>query len=400
VTLSVGRADGAADRESVYRFRYRVYVEELGLSPPGADPATRTLRDPLDDVAVSFFLREGGDVVGSLRVVLLDQVPDPAPLVEKFRLGPAIEEFGAPAIATTSRFMLDPRLRHGTAVFRLMEAAFEGFPEREVRLNYGDCSPHMVPLYEHLGYRRYTRAYEDTAFGFKVPIVMLVGDRARFERVRSPLGRLAARRPDDVAARAWFERTYPEYVDLASASVLPEGVFFDLLASRVAVDPLHGLQPLRGLDRVEAERLLSEATTVQAARGQRIVRQGERGDALYVLLSGVAEVVLDEDPDVPVAVLGAGDPVGEIGFLTEDPRTANVVARAPCEVLVLSGGFFQRFIAKEPAIAAKVLLNLSRVLAGRLTLTTRRGHSAPAPTAGAGEATEPRDGPGPARTAP
>jgi CRP-like cAMP-binding protein len=337
------------------------------------------LRDALDDVGVSFFLKDGGEVVGSLRVVLLERVKDPAPLVEKFRLGPAIEAFGVPAICTTSRFMLDPRLRHGTAVFRLMAAAYEGFPELEVRLNYGDCSPHMVPLYEHLGYRRYTRAYNDTAYGFKVPIVMLLRDKARFERVRSPLARLAAGRPDDAEARAWFERTYPEYVDLASASVLPEGVFFDLLASRVAVDPLHGLRPLVGLDRGEAQRLLSEATTVQAAPGDRIVRQGERGDALYVLLSGVAEVVLDEDPDVPVAVLGAGDPFGEIGFLTEDPRTANVVARSPCEVLVLSGSFFHRFIAKEPAVAAKVLLNLARVLAGRLTSATRRGHGAPEP---------------------
>jgi len=73
-------------------------------------------------------------------------------------------------------------------------------------------------------------------------------------------------------------------------------------------------------------------------------------------------------------LVGAGDPFGEIGFLTDEPRTANVVARSPCEVLVLSGAFFQRFIAKDPAVAAKVLLNLSKVLAGRLTLTTRRRH--------------------------
>lgn len=379
MSLSVGRALTAEEREDVYRFRYRVYVEELGLSPPGADATRRTLNDPLDDVAVSFFLKDGGEIVGSLRVVTLDEVPDPSALVHKFGLEPAIEAFGMSAIGTTSRFMLDPRLRHGTAVFRLMEAAFEGFPGKDVRLNYGDCSPHMVPLYEHLGYRRYTRAYNDTAYGFKVPILMLVRDRVRFERVRSPLGRLAARRPDDAEARAWFERTYPDYVGLESASVLPEGVFYDLLSSRVSVDPLHALRPLHGLDRAEAELLLADATTVKAAPGDRIVRQGERGDALYVLLSGIAEVSLDEAPETPVAVLGAGDPFGEIGFLTDEPRTANVVARAPCEVLVLSGSFFQRFIAKEPAVAAKVLLNLSRVLASRLTLTTRRRHGEPRP---------------------
>ena len=86
---------------------------------------------------------------------------------------------------------------------------------------------------------------------------------------------------------------------------------------------------------------------------------------------------LDEAPDSPVAVLGAGDPFGEIGFLTSEPRTANVVARAPCEVLVLSGEFLQRFVTQEPAIAAKALLNLSRVLASRLALTTRRAAAKP-----------------------
>jgi CRP-like cAMP-binding protein len=378
VTVSAAIARTEEERERVYRFRYRVYVDELGLSPPEADHAGRRLRDALDDVGVSLALVDGDEVVGSLRVVRLSDVRDPSPLVAKFGLEPALRAFGPTSVCTTSRFMLDPRLRHGTAVFRLMQLAFESLPD--ARLNYGDCSPHLVPFYEHLGYRRYTRAYNDTAYGFKVPILMLIGDRQRLERVRSPIARLAAARPDDAEARAWFERTYPDYVRLDSAPFLSEGVFFDLLASRVATDPIHALRPLRGLERAEAERFLAQATTVRAEPGDRILRQGERGDALYVLLSGVAEVWLDEEPRAPVAVLGAGDPFGEIGFLTSEPRTANVVARSACEVLVLSGEFLGRFLRKEPAIAAKVLLELSRVLAGRLATTTRRA-LAPAGTA-------------------
>lgn len=370
MSLTVAAATSAEDRERVYQFRYRVYVEELGLTPPDADPVRRRLCDSLDEVATSFALFDEHEVVGSLRVIRVADVADPTPLVRKLRLEPAIEAFGADSLFTTSRFMLDPRLRHGTAVFRLMQAAFEAF--QDARLNYGDCSPHMVPFYEHLGYRRYTRAYNDTAYGFKVPILMLVGDRSRFEKVRSPLARLAALRPDDTEARAWFERTYPAYLGLESASLLPEGEFFDLLASRVVTDPLHGLRPLHGLDRHEADHFLAEASTIQASPGDRIVRQGERGDSLFILLSGVAEVTLDGAPDAPVAILGAGDPFGEIGFITSATRTANVVARAPCEVLVLSGDFLQRFIAKEPSIAAKVLFNLARVLSERLVMTTRR----------------------------
>ncbi len=100
--------------------------------------------------------------------------------------------------------------------------------------DFGDCSPHLLPFYEHLGYRRYTAAFNDTAYGFKVPILMLLGDRKRFEQVRTPLARIATEYPDDAEARAWFERTYPGYLKAETATLLEEGAFMDLLANRVA----------------------------------------------------------------------------------------------------------------------------------------------------------------------
>ena len=377
MTIAVQKARTDDERQEIYRFRYRVYVEEMGLDPPDADRAMKRLRDPLDLSSDLYALHDGDAVVGSLRVTHFPDAADPAALVARYDMGPALLDLPREAICVTSRFMLDPKFRHGTAIFRLMEAAWKDVSRRGIRLAYGDCSPHLVPFYEHLGFRRYTRAYSDTAYGFKVPILMVVRDVLRFERVRSPLARVVLDREDDLDARAWFSRSYPDYLGMESAAFMAEGVFFDLLADRVAKDPLHGISPLRGMDRAEADLFLAEASTIRAAPGDRIVRQGERGDTLFVLLSGVAEVILDEHEDVPVAVLGAGDPFGEIGFLTSEPRTANVVARAPCEVLVLSGEFLQRFIARQPAIAAKALLNLSRVLASRLALTTRRALAKP-----------------------
>ena len=197
-------------------------------------------------------------------------------LIEKFQMESAIAELGSSAICTTSRFMLDPQRRHGRAILQLMEAAYLGAGVRGVRLNYGDCSPHLVPFYEHLGYRRYARAYNDTSYGFKVPILMLTGDRVGLERLRSPLARVAARFPDDPEARAWFERYYPEYLSVESAVFLPDGAFFDILSDRVSNDPLRSVTLLRDLDRDEAERFTARATIVQASPGDRIIRQGER----------------------------------------------------------------------------------------------------------------------------
>lgn len=370
--VTVVAADAPADLEKVFAFRYQVYVGELGLSPPAADHERRRLADALDPVSVNYALLDDDEVVGSLRMTFLADMPDPAPLVEKFAMTPAIEAMGRDAICTTSRFIVHPRLRHGRSLYRLMERPYVDAMVRGIRLNYGDCSPHLLPFYEHLGYRRYTQAYNDTAYGFKVLILMLGRDRERFRQVRSPLAHVAERYPDDEEARAWFAKTYPEYLDIESAAFLPGGVFFDMLRERVARDPLYSLGLLHGLDRAEADRFLAQATLVRARAGDRIVREGEPGDTLYVLLSGLADVVLDEAPSRPLAVLGAGDTFGEVGFLTAKPRTASVVARAPCELVVLSGDFLRRFIAREPAAAAKILLNLAQVLAARLAVSTRQ----------------------------
>lgn len=369
--MTVGTAHTEAEREQVYAFRYQVYVGELGLSPPTTDHGSKRLRDPLDDVSVSHYLLEDDEVVGSLRVTYLADVPDPSRLEEKFRMEPAIAAMGRAAICTTSRFIIHPRLRMSLAIYRLIEYAYEEGQRRGIRLNYGDCSPHLLPFYEHLGYRRYTDAYNDTAYGFKVLILMLGGDHQRFARLNSPLLRVVSRFPDDAEARAWFERTYPRYLGIESAAFLPEGVFFDMLHDRVASDPLHSIGLLHGLDRAEAERFVGRATLVRANVGDRIVVEGEPGDTLFVILSGLAEVALEHGAKGPVAVLGAGDTFGEMSFLTAKPRSATVVARAPCELIVLSGEFLRHFIEREPATAAKILLNLSRGLASRLAVTTR-----------------------------
>jgi CRP-like cAMP-binding protein len=364
VGLKVVPALDEAAKARIFEFRYRVYVEELGIDTPEADHDRRWLRDPQDDYSVSWALLRDAEVVGMIRSTLLSEVPDPAPLIEKFGLEPALKEFSPSEIGATSRFMLDPRLRGGLALLRLMRTPYELGMARGVRLNYGDCSPQLVPFYEHLGFRRCGRSFNDAAYGFKVPILMLTGDRVQFEQVRSPVARWAKQYPHDAAARSWFERTHPDAVSSVSAALLPEGEFLDLLAIRLAGDPVHALGLLHGLDHDEAERFLAHASLVKIEPGNRILRQDEAGDTAFVLVSGVAEVLKDGRP---LRLLGPGDPFGEIALLTGGRRSADVVAQTVCEAVVLSNGILTDFVERDPSVAAKVLLNLSRVLAQRLT---------------------------------
>jgi len=369
MALTVRRADTPGEREAIFRFRYRVYVEELSMTED-ADHTGKRLLDDYDEYAVSHAVFDDDKIMGSLRVIHPADMPDPKSLIAKFQMDAAIEAMGLGGICTTSRFILDPSLRHGKIIFRLMQSAYREAAARGALLNYGDCSPHLLPFYEHLGYRRYTEGYNDTAYGFKVPILMLMGDQEYFEKVRSPLRRLANEAPDNARGRNWFTSNYPDYLNLESAAFLEDDVFFDLLSERVSGDPLHKVILLDGLSREEAQKFLSSATMIELASGDLIMRQGDRDDTLYVLLSGLAEVFSDGSSGPPLYILGPGDTFGEIGFLTAVPRTASVVARKDSRALLLSAEFMERFIGQEPAIGAKVMLNLAREIAGRLAVAT------------------------------
>ena len=136
---------------------------------------------------------------------------------------PAFGAFGLDAICTTSRFMLDPRIRNGRLIYPLMKAVYDHARNRGIRLNYGDCSPHHLPFYQHLGFRIYERGFDDPAYGYKLPLLMLMGDRQEFRRRRTPLARAARDYPDDHEALQWFNATYAGAKPAATGAQLGSG---------------------------------------------------------------------------------------------------------------------------------------------------------------------------------
>ena len=76
---------------------------------------------------------------------------------------------------------------------------------------------------------------------------------------------------------------------------------------------------------------------------ERIVRAGDRGDAVYFIASGAVEVVFP-DRRIP---LGSGDVFGEMALLTGMRRQADVVASTYCRLLVLREAAFDRFMQEN-----------------------------------------------------
>jgi CRP-like cAMP-binding protein len=93
-----------------------------------------------------------------------------------------------------------------------------------------------------------------------------------------------------------------------------------------------------------------ERRTVPA--GTVLVRQGDAGDAFFLLLSGSATAVRD---GATVADFGPGDWFGELALLDPAPRAATVTATVPTEVAVLGMRMFKVLLRELPAVSGALL---------------------------------------------
>jgi cAMP-dependent protein kinase regulator len=105
---------------------------------------------------------------------------------------------------------------------------------------------------------------------------------------------------------------------------------------------LRELAPFRRLTSTDLGTLLEHGEWVVAPAGDVLVRQGDMGDAFYVVASGRAEVVQD---GASLADLGPGEFFGEIALLEDVPRTASVVAKTPLRVFRLDRDGFDGLVA-------------------------------------------------------
>jgi CRP-like cAMP-binding protein len=124
------------------------------------------------------------------------------------------------------------------------------------------------------------------------------------------------------------------------------------------------LHAFSGFDHAETQACLSRSNIIECARGDRVLKEGGSSRNLFFVLDGVLEV---RHRDRLINVLGRGDVFGDIAFLLELPRQSDVYAATPdVRILSLSEGTLRELMAEEPALAAKLLLNISRMLCGRL----------------------------------
>jgi CRP-like cAMP-binding protein len=122
---------------------------------------------------------------------------------------------------------------------------------------------------------------------------------------------------------------------------------------------LHSIPIFGRFDRKHLERLGMLTEEVDVPAGKVLIRQGELGDDLMILVKGLVAVERDGEK---VNKLGPGEFFGEIALIERGPRTATVIAETPCRLLVLNHRSFHALMEEFPEVAAQVLLTLAHRL--------------------------------------
>jgi GNAT superfamily N-acetyltransferase len=359
MAVSVGRAETEAEKEAVYRFRYSVYVEEMARYQDTADHIGRRLVEPEDDLGWVFYARDGDEVVGTARLSWGADGFSPRQ-IDEYSLAPFLDQLPAGMLAVGERVMVMPRYRGTGLVDELLEYRRSLAAARDVRIVFSACEPHLLSLYLSQGRKTYAdKNINGIEAGYLIPLVS-------FPQGVEVLATLA----DALGAE-------PECVDrilsdtggavlsplMAAAGEYPEQIRRTLHE----IDDQE-ISAFHGFTDDEIERCLNHSNVIGCAAGDRVLKKGGVARNIFVVLGGTLEV---RDEDRVVAVLQTGDVFGEMAFLLERPRLLDTYAATDAvRVLSLSERALRTMISDDAVVAAKLLLNISKMLCVRLIQST------------------------------
>ncbi|MEU5152833.1 Crp/Fnr family transcriptional regulator [Glycomyces sp. NPDC021274] len=109
----------------------------------------------------------------------------------------------------------------------------------------------------------------------------------------------------------------------------------------------------------EQDALKPEAHAVSYPRGAILARAGEHSDYVVYLRSGHVKSC-SQDPRAIFGIHGPGSVIGELAALTGEPRSADLVALTPIDVLHIPGDVFLKLLQSNPQMHLAVTRRLAK----------------------------------------
>ena len=130
------------------------------------------------------------------------------------------------------------------------------------------------------------------------------------------------------------------------------------------VKVIQKIEVFKHFDGTDVQRLLKVCKFRNFQQGEHIYTRGEASDEMLILLKGQLRVVSPSGDDL--AVIQPGNPIGEMGLFTGQPRSADIVANDKSTAIVLRDEELKGLLAGAIDMHIKVLYNVISTLSQRV----------------------------------
>ena len=136
---------------------------------------------------------------------------------------------------------------------------------------------------------------------------------------------------------------------------------------------LRRVKILGGMSDEQLQKFADFMEVEEAPQWSVIVKQGDPGDTMYLILQGELRVRMNVmGKETILATLGIGDFFGDISLFDQGPRAADVVANTDSTLLKISAAAFEELSKNAPELATPFLRNIGRTMSARIRADNKR----------------------------
>jgi predicted RND superfamily exporter protein len=154
---------------------------------------------------------------------------------------------------------------------------------------------------------------------------------------------------------------------------VPLITYWDLLSLSMSQQVIDNSPLFKGMTTREVKRFALMGHIENEKEGEMIIRQGDSGNSMLLLLKGELTILVDNAQGISkkVATVSPGEIIGEMSLLSNDIRSASVQAQSDAQLLRIDARVLDKVDANYPRLAIKIRKNIALILVSRLKTSSQ-----------------------------